>query len=68
MKSKLGLHETMELHELLVFKNLSLTKSLLMSGMVQDEELKTILSDDANTGAGFIQNMKEILTEGRSQA
>lgn len=68
MKSKLGLHETMELHELLVFKNLSLTKSLLMSGMVQDEELKTILSDDANTGTGFIQNMKEILTEGRSEA
>ncbi|USK36829.1 hypothetical protein LIS77_12810 [Cytobacillus firmus] len=33
MMSEMGLHETLELHELLVFKNLCLIKSVAMGGM-----------------------------------
>jgi similar to spore coat protein len=39
----LALHKTLELHELIQFKNLCLTKSTTMSGLVQDQELKSIL-------------------------
>ncbi|VEH78185.1 YraE protein [Bacillus licheniformis] len=43
-----AIHETLELHELLMFKNLCLTKSSTMTGMVQDQELRDILERDAS--------------------
>lgn len=52
MTKLLGLHETLELHELLTFKNLCLTKTTTMSALVQDEELKNLLA------------MKSILVQG----
>ncbi len=39
-------HETIQLHELLTLKNLSLTKSTTMFPLVKDEELKSILQND----------------------
>ena len=63
MTKHLGLHETLDLHELLTFKNLCLTKSSTMSVLVQDEELKAILSDDAHTGVQHIQQLQEFLTD-----
>jgi len=63
MTKYLGLHETLDLHELLTFKNLCLTKSSTMSVLVQDEELKAILSDDAQTGVQHIQQLQEFLTD-----
>jgi similar to spore coat protein len=41
-------NETIQLHELLTFKNLCLTKSFTMSPLVSDDELKTILQQDVN--------------------
>ncbi|MEH7120156.1 hypothetical protein V7128_22440 [Neobacillus vireti] len=68
MTKHLGLHETLDLHELLTFKNLCLTKSSTMSVLVQDEELKSILSDDAQTGVQHIQQLQEFLTDrGRNE-
>lgn len=64
MKAPMGLHETLEVHELLVFKNLCLTKALMISGLVQDEELKEILSDDADSGIDYINQLQELLTIG----
>lgn len=55
-------HETYELHELMTFKNLCLTKSTMMSGLVQDSELKNILQKDVTKTKGQIQRMQEFMT------
>ena len=43
MTKYLALHETLDVHELISFKNLCLTKAITMSAFVQDEELKAIM-------------------------
>ncbi|WP_077210788.1 hypothetical protein [Bacillus dakarensis] len=63
MTKYLALHETLEVHEILTFKNLCLTKATTMSGLVQDEELKTILSDDVAAGTKFIKHLQGYLSD-----
>jgi similar to spore coat protein len=41
-------HETLQLHELLTLKNLSLTKAITMSPLVEDNELKSIMKENAS--------------------
>lgn len=62
MTETLGLHETLEAHEILTFKSLCLTKSSTMSSLVQDTELQNILLKDMDTGTQDIQKLQEILT------
>ncbi|WML59352.1 hypothetical protein [Neobacillus sp. PS2-9] len=62
MTKYLGLHETLEVHELLTFKNLCLTKATTMSALAQDEELRAILSADVTSGTGHIQQLQQFLT------
>ena len=62
MTKYLGLHETLEIHELLTFKSICLTKAFTMSGLVQDPELKTILSNDLSTATRHIELLQEFLT------
>jgi similar to spore coat protein len=59
----LGLHETLDLHELLTFKNLCLTKATAMSVFVQDPELKAIMSEDVVNGIKHIQQLQKFLTK-----
>jgi similar to spore coat protein len=40
------LHETMEIHELLNFKTVCMTKSKMIQGIVFDQELKALLEKD----------------------
>jgi similar to spore coat protein len=56
-------HETYELHELLTFKNLCLTKSSTMGALVQDSELKDILQQDVTKTTAQIQRMQEFITK-----
>jgi len=63
----LGLHETIDLHELLTFKSLCLTKSTTMSALVQDEELKTILANDAAAGQQHIEQLQQFITNREAQ-
>ena len=63
MTKYLGLHETLDVHELLSFKNLCLTKATTMSVLAQDEELRAILSSDVATGTQHIQQLQQFLTE-----
>ncbi|MGE1164424.1 hypothetical protein ABES08_11640 [Peribacillus simplex] len=58
---KLGLHETLELHEILNFKSLCLSKSSIMNGLVRDTELKNILLQDISSGREQIQRLQDIL-------
>ena len=67
MMNKLGLHETLELHELLVFKNLSFTKSVAMAGLIQDPALKTILQENEEADVAFIMTLQGILKRGRGE-
>ncbi|WP_066067535.1 hypothetical protein [Neobacillus soli] len=65
MTKILGLHETLDLHELLSFKNLCLTKATMMSGLAQDAELQAILSEDVTMGIQHIQQLQQFLTDRR---
>jgi similar to spore coat protein len=67
MTKYLALHETLEVHELLVFKNLTLTKSVTMSKLVQDPELKDILTQEVTTGTNFIHKLQQYLTDGSKE-
>lgn len=59
-------HESIQLHEILTFKNLCLTKSLTMSKLVSDEELKSILNQDATLGEEHVKELKTLMEEARS--
>ncbi|MDQ0229283.1 hypothetical protein [Metabacillus malikii] len=61
MTQPFGLHETLEVHELLTFKNLGLTKSFTMRGFVQDVELKDLLTADVERGRNFINQLQELV-------
>ncbi|WP_174731440.1 hypothetical protein [Mesobacillus harenae] len=65
MMGTLGVHETLDLHEILTFKNLCVTKSALMSKLVQDDELKQILENDAASGYQEIQQLQGLIRAGR---
>jgi similar to spore coat protein len=54
-------HETMQLHELLTFKNLCLTKSVTIFPLVSDEELKSILQNDISTSKQHIQELSGLM-------
>ncbi len=62
MFKHLGYHETLEVHELLTFKNLCLTKATSMSALIQDEELKNLFSNDIDLGTRHIQQLQQFLT------
>ena len=64
MNHQMGVHETLELHELLPFKNLCLTKSSTMSALVQDEQLRNILDQDASSARNHIQELQSFVTKG----
>lgn len=54
-------NETMQLHEILTFKNLCLTKSVTMSPLVSDKELKTILQNDVSTSKQHIEELSALM-------
>ncbi|PLR89790.1 DUF892 family protein [Bacillus sp. T33-2] len=59
----MGVHETLEIHELMMFKNLCLTKSSAMSGLAQDDELKNLLSQDINKTTEQITRLQQFITD-----
>ncbi|MFM9279541.1 spore coat protein [Paenibacillus jiagnxiensis] len=54
-----GVHEKLELHELLVFKTGCLTKSQMMLPQVQEDDLKSILLTDIQYGMEDVKQLKE---------
>lgn len=54
-------NETMQLHEILTFKNICLTKSLTMSPLVSDDELKAILQQEVATSQKHIEELRALL-------
>jgi similar to spore coat protein len=62
MPKTMGVHETLEIHELLTFKNLCLTKSTTMSALAQDEELKQLLTQASQMDRQNIQTLQGFLS------
>ena len=54
-------HEMFELHEILTFKNVCATKSSVMSGLVKDEELKSLMRQDFTISQGQIRELQDLL-------
>lgn len=54
-------HESFEVHELLNFKNVCLTKSVTMSSLVSDEKLKSLIQEDITTTQGQIKELKGLM-------
>jgi similar to spore coat protein len=68
-RAKISPHEAMESHELITFKNLCATKSSSMSGLVKDEELKSLLQQDLTMAQDHItelQNLMQKVSRGSS--
>jgi len=58
---KLGVHETLELHELLTFKTLCATKSSTMGTLASDAQLKSMLQQDTRLSKQHINELQSIL-------
>jgi len=54
-------NEVLELHELVTFKNVCVTKAATMSSLVKDEELKSILQQDFTTGKEHIKELSDLM-------
>jgi len=59
-------NERMQLHEILTLKNLCLTKSVTMSPLAADEELKQILKNDIAKTEQHIKELKELMEQSGS--
>ncbi|WP_077310030.1 hypothetical protein [Terribacillus halophilus] len=58
---KAGLHEELELQELLHFKSLCLTKSSMMKAFVSDPSLKQLMKTDTATSLEHVQELTRLL-------
>lgn len=62
-KLNLTLHETMEIHELLNFKTICITKSKMMEGLVFDQNLKSLLEKDVKQSVKAITALQGLLAK-----
>lgn len=53
--------ETNQLHEIITFKNICLTKSITISPLVSDDELKSILKEDVVKAKQHIQELQRLM-------
>ncbi len=62
-KDEWALHETLELHELLAFKNVCMTKSVTMPVLVSDESLKELMAASATMDRHHIADLQALLSK-----
>jgi similar to spore coat protein len=62
MIENMGVHEGLELHELITFKSLCLTKSTVMQALVSDPALKELMQEDVSVSSQHIEDLKRHLT------
>jgi similar to spore coat protein len=62
MTKPVGVHEALELHELLMFKTVCTTKSAAMSKLAEDSELKNLLNQDVSKSTQHIEQLRSILS------
>ncbi|UYZ19930.1 spore coat protein [Mesobacillus jeotgali] len=57
-KETLAFHETMEAHEILNFKTISVLKSKLMQGLCFDNDLKALMEKDVQQSITAIDELR----------
>ncbi|MCX7749741.1 MAG: spore coat protein [Clostridia bacterium] len=57
----LALHEIIEIHELLNFKTIGMTKSKMMQGLVFDQDLKALMEKEVQQSQKAINNLQSLL-------
>ncbi|WP_243526902.1 spore coat protein [Bacillus pseudomycoides] len=57
-----GVHEVNELHEMLTFKNVCMTKSAVVASVAQDPTLQSLLQQDVNMSMKHCQDLKNLLS------
>lgn len=63
----LAMHETLEVHEILTFKNVCCTKSATMQALVSDPDLQALLQQDVQTSKQHIQELQGLLSRASIQ-
>lgn len=63
IQKALAPHETLELHELITFKNISATKSSAMPALVKDEELREIMQQYFRVSQEHIRELSDLLQQ-----
>jgi similar to spore coat protein len=66
-KETLAFHETMEAHEILNFKTISVLKSKLMQGLCFDNDLKALMEKDVQQSIAAIGELKEFYQGARTK-
>lgn len=62
-----ALHEVLEVHEIVTFKTICLTKSKTMQMLVSDPQLKSLMQLDVERSANQLQELGNILKEAKEQ-
>ncbi|MXQ52761.1 hypothetical protein [Shimazuella alba] len=57
----LGMHEAIELHEVLTFKTLCTAKNRMTQGIVDDESLRRLITEDLERSSKHIDELKRFL-------
>ncbi|HAQ07927.1 MAG TPA: spore coat protein [Bacillus bacterium] len=65
-KETLAFHETMEAHEIMNFKTISVLKSKLMQGICFDNELKALMEKDVQQSILAIEELKSYYSGART--
>ena len=65
--NQMAAHETLELLEVMTFKNVCATKSKTMQPFVTDPQLKQILQTDVEKSVPAIQTLSGILQQAKIQ-
>jgi similar to spore coat protein len=61
----LALHETLDMHEILNFKAVCMTKSQTMQALVTDGELKSLMQLDAEQSARAVGELQNLLSRAK---
>jgi similar to spore coat protein len=67
MAKELAMHETLEVHEVLIFKTACLAKNKLFIDMVEDNKLKKIIEEDIELSTQAIKDLRKIIADAGKQ-
>lgn len=62
MQQTLTIHETMELHEILNFKTICMTKSKLLQGLVFDQDLKALMEKEVQISMNAVHDIQMLMS------
>ena len=63
MNENLSRHEMMELHEILNFKTICMTTSILMQGIVFDQDLKALMEKDVQQSLKAVNELRTLYSQ-----